>query len=91
MYAVYRQSLISPDEKERAGISKNIFNNTTRPRYLQRVLDNLGYANEEDDQNEQNSETYTSNSEQLTSEAFPESQVSIASAAPEDGDDSDFM
>lgn len=91
MYAVYRQSLISPDQKERAGISKNIFNNTTRPRYLQRFLDNLGYANEEDDQNEQNSESYTSNSEQLTSEAFPESQVSIASAAPEDGDDSDFM
>jgi hypothetical protein len=91
MYAVYRQSLISPDEKERAGISKNIFNNTTRPRYLQRVLDKLGHAHEEDDQNEQNSETYTSNSEQLTSEAFPESQVSIASAAPEDGDDSDFM
>jgi hypothetical protein len=45
MYAIYRQSLISPEQKGSNG-SNNIFNHTNRPRYLRRVLENLDNAEE---------------------------------------------
>ncbi|KAG2188360.1 hypothetical protein INT44_001113, partial [Umbelopsis vinacea] len=48
MYAIYRQSLISPEQKGSNG-SNNIFNHTNRPRYLRRVLENLDNAEEEED------------------------------------------
>lgn len=91
MYAVYRQSLISPDQTEGNGTAKNIFRGTKRPRYLQRVLENLDGRNMEEQDSEQGSSIYGGKSEQLTSEVCPDSQYSIASVHSGDQDDSDFM
>ncbi|KAI8583153.1 hypothetical protein K450DRAFT_117555 [Umbelopsis ramanniana AG] len=89
MYAIYRQSLISPEQKGSTG-SNNIFNHTNRPRYLQRVLENLDNAEEAE---EEDSLDLTEPSERLLTTDQPTSQNSHASDSAHltNSYDSDFM
>jgi hypothetical protein len=92
MYAVYRQSLMSPEQTGNNG-SNNIFNHTNRPRYLQRVLENLDYVEEEEEEDSLDLTEPSEHTENLIATDEPASRNSQTSNSVHFANsyDSDFM
>lgn len=89
MYAIYRQSLISPEQQG----SNNIFNHTNRPRYLRRVLENLDNVEEGVEEDSLDLTEPSERTEPLLTSDQPTSQNSHASDSAHlaNSYDSDFM
>lgn len=89
MYAIYRQSLISPEKQG----SNNIFNHTNRPRYLQRVLENLDNVQEGVEEDSLDLTEHSEQTDPLLNTFQPTSQNSHASDSAHFASsyDSDFM
>jgi hypothetical protein len=92
MYAIYRQSLISPEQQGPNG-SNNIFNHTNRPRYLRRVLENLDNVEEGEEEDSLDLTEPSERTEPLLTTDQPASQNSHASDSAHFANsyDSDFM